>query len=179
MSSETIKEKLLGEFNLEIEAGKAAAKPPISSALGQRGMAIMDFVKAFNDLTKSAPYILGAPYICRISFYEKKKFSFVVQLAPTTSYLIRDSFKQRGVDLSQFVKNDKKLPLPQLTWDQLVSITEKKIVDLNVNDFASALRTVFSVCRSFHSIAYEKGLKEKVYSFRAAAPNVEDLKGAA
>jgi large subunit ribosomal protein L11 len=179
MSSETIKEKFLGKFKLAIEAGKATAKPPLSSALGQRGMAIMDFVKAFNDQTKVAPYIAGAPYTCTIFFYEKKKFRFTLHLAPTTSYLIRESFKQKGVDLSQFIKNDKKLPLPQLTWEQLTSVTEKKIVDLNVNDFRSGLQVILAVCQSFHSIGYEKGLKEKVDAFPRGTVSAKSIAGGA
>jgi large subunit ribosomal protein L11 len=161
------KEKLLGRFKLAIAAGGATAKPPLSSALGQRGINIMEFVKAFNDATKSSHYVAGAPYICYISFYDKKKFSFTLHNAPMMTYLIKDSFKIKGINADIFKRGDKKekkeVPSITMTWDQLMDIAAKKIVDLH-GDFKSAAKTVWGTCRSFNIIVPEEGLLQKLES---------------
>ena len=170
------KEKLLGRFKLAIAAGGASAKPPVSSALGQRGINIMEFVKAFNDVTKAAPYIAGAPYICYISFYDKKKFSFTLHQAPMMTYLIKDSFKARGIGADIFKRGDnkkdkKEAPSITMTWDQLLDIASKKIVDLN-GDFKSAAKTVWGTCRSFNIIVPEEGLLKKLESLPSGVMSI-------
>ncbi len=126
--------KITGYIKLQVPAGAANPSPPIGPALGQRGVNIMDFCKAFNaatsDLEKSTPI----PTI--ITVFADKSFSFETKSPPAT-YLLKK--------VTKFAKGSKepgKAPLGTVTRAQLQEVAELKMKDLNANDIDAAIKII-------------------------------------
>jgi large subunit ribosomal protein L11 len=133
--------KVIGYVKLQVPAGKANPSPPIGPALGQRGLNIMEFCKAFNAQTQS--YEVGTPLPVIITAYGDRTFSFVIKLPPV-SYFIKQAAKvEKGASTP-----GKGTAIGSITLDQAREIAEKKMKDLNANDVNGALQMVIGSARS-------------------------------
>ena len=132
--------KIEGYIKLQVPAGTANPSPPIGPALGQRGVNIMEFCKAFNaatqDLEKSAPI----PTV--ITVYADRSFSFVTKTPPATHYL------KEATKLKSGAAKTGRETVGKITRAQLREIAEKKMKDLNANDVEAAMRMVEGSARS-------------------------------
>ncbi len=131
--------KVAGLIKLQIPAGKANPSPPVGPALGQRGVNIMEFCKAFNAQTQAMGDSI-IPVI--ITVYEDRSFTFVTK-TPPVAQLIK---KELGVGKGSPVPN--KTKVGKLTKDQVRRVAEAKLPDLNTNDIDVAMKTVAGSARS-------------------------------
>ena len=132
--------KIIGFIKLQIEAGKANPSPPVGPALGQRGLNIMEFCKAFNAATqKMEP---GMPIPVVITAYADRTFSFITKLPPV-SYFIKQAAK-----IQSGSKEPGKTKVAKLTKAQVMEIAEKKLPDLNCATVEAAASMVEGQARS-------------------------------
>ena len=132
--------KLLGQIKLQIPAGKANPSPPVGPALGQRGINIMEFCKAFNAKTQGLEEGLPIPVV--IQYYQDKSFTFITK-TPPAAVLIRMAM---GIPKGSGVPNREKVGT--LSKAKLREIAETKMPDLNANDVEAAMRMVAGTARS-------------------------------
>ena len=132
--------KIVGYVKLQVPAGKANPSPPIGPALGQRGLNIMEFVKAFN--AKTADMEVGMPVPVGITAYADRTFTFVTKTPPMTYFLK----KAAGIDKGSATTG--KGFIGKVTVDQCREIGAKKMVDLNAADVEAAARMVIGSARS-------------------------------
>lgn len=131
--------KVFGQIKLQIPAGKANPSPPIGPALGQRGVNIMEFCKAFNAATQNAgDFIIPV----QLTVYEDKSFTFVLKTPPVTQ-LIKKELK-----INSGSSNPKKDKVGKLTREQLVRIAEHKLPDFNTKNIDEAIKIVAGSARS-------------------------------
>ena len=133
--------KITGYIKLQVPAGSATPSPPIGPALGQRGLNIMEFCKAFNAQTQDVEK--GAPCPTVITYYSDRSFTFVVKTAPVSFFLKKASG----------LKSGSKTPgkggfVGKVTRDQVREIAEAKMKDLNANDVDAAMMMVEGSARS-------------------------------
>jgi large subunit ribosomal protein L11 len=132
--------KVIGTLKLQVPAGKANPSPPIGPALGQRGINIMEFCKAFN--AKSQEIEPGAPCPTIITYYQDKSFTFEIK-TPPASYLIKKAAK---------VNAGSKAPgrdvAGSVTSKQVREIAEAKMKDLNANSVEAAMQIIAGSARS-------------------------------
>jgi large subunit ribosomal protein L11 len=131
--------KVVGELKLQIPAGKANPSPPVGPALGQRGINIMEFCKAFNEKTKD---MMGNNIPVVITVYSDKSFTFVTKQPPMTDFIKKAAGIQKGSD------NPLKNKVGKLTKAQVKEIAEKKMPDLNTKDVEQAMKIVEGSARS-------------------------------
>ena len=131
--------KIQGLLKLQIPAGAANPSPPVGPALGQRGVNIMEFCKAFNERTKDKA---GFRLPVVITVYTDKSFTFEVKQPPMTD-LIK---KVAGVKAGS--SNPLKQKIGKLSRDQIMEIVDMKIKDLNTDDKEAAARIVAGSARS-------------------------------
>jgi large subunit ribosomal protein L11 len=132
--------KITGYVKLEIPAGKANPSPPVGPALGQRGLNIMEFCKAFNAATQNMEQGMPVPVI--ITAYGDRTFSFVTK-TPPASYFLRKAAKiPKG---SKAPGRDK---AGSVTRAQVREIAETKMEDLNANDVEAAMKIIEGSARS-------------------------------
>ncbi len=132
--------KVVGLIKLQIPAGKANPSPPVGPALGQRGLNIMDFCKAFNAKTQSQEPGMPLPVV--ITAFADKSFSFIVK-TPPASVLIKKAVKvNKGSARPHMDKVGK------ITKAQLEEIAKAKMADLNAASVEAAVRTVAGSARS-------------------------------
>ena len=132
--------KIDGYIKLQIAAGKANPSPPVGPALGQKGVNIMEFCKAFNAATqKMEP---GTPVPVVITVYSDRSFTFICKLPPVSFYLLKAANLQSGSKTPGrgFVVKVKK--------SQIQDIAEKKMPDLNANDVQGAMNMIEGSARS-------------------------------
>jgi large subunit ribosomal protein L11 len=132
--------KIVGYVKLQVAAGSATPSPPIGPALGQRGLNIMEFCKAFNAATQEIEK--GAPIPVVITAYADKSFTFVMKQPPMTYFI------KKAVNLKSGSKNPGKESAGTITQAQLREIAEKKMVDLNADDIDAAISMVAGSARS-------------------------------
>lgn len=132
--------EVLGYIKLQIPAGKATPSPPVGPALGQRGLNIMEFCKAFNARTQEME--AGAPTPVVITAYKDKTFTFVTKLPPNTYFLKKAAAVQKG---SLTPGRD---VVAQITVAQIREIAEKKIKDMNANNIEAAMSMLKGSARS-------------------------------
>ena len=132
--------KITGYLKLQVAAGSATPSPPIGPALGQRGLNIMEFCKAFN--AKTAEQEKGAPTPVVITIYADKSFTFETKLPPVT-YLIK-----KAVNLKSGSKLPGKESAGTITQKQIREIAEKKMADLNAYDVDQAATMIVGSARS-------------------------------
>jgi len=136
----TVAKKIVGLIKLQVPAGKANPSPPIGPALGQRGLNIMEFCKAFNAATQKVEPGLMLPVV--ITAYADKSFTFIMK-SPPASVLIRKALKlDKG---SKTPHTDK---VGRLTRKQAEEIAKTKQPDLTAADLDAAVRTIAGSARS-------------------------------
>ena len=132
--------KIVGFIKLQVPAGKANPSPPIGPALGQRGLNIMEFCKAFNAQTQGVEPGLPIPVV--ITAYADKSFTFVMKTPPATILIKKAAGVQKG---SKTPHTDK---VGKLTRAQVEEIAKAKMKDLTAADLEAAMRTVAGSARS-------------------------------
>lgn len=132
--------KIAGTMKLQIPAGAANPSPPVGPALGQRGINIMEFCKAFNAKTDSLEK--GAPVPVEITVYEDRSFTFETK-TPPASYLLK---KAAGIKSGSGRPNTEKVG--KVTRAQLEEIAKTKEPDLTAADLDAAVRTIAGSARS-------------------------------
>ena len=125
--------EIAGYLKLQIKGGQANPAPPVGPALGQRGINIMEFCKAFNDKTKD---FMGQPVPVVITIYKDKKFDFIIK-TPPASHLIKEAMK-----LKSGSKEPGRVSAGTITKDQLKKIAEAKMKDLNAVDIEAAIKII-------------------------------------
>ncbi len=126
--------KIDGYINLHVSAGSATPSPPIGPALGQRGVNIMEFCKAFNAATQEMEK--GTPIPTKITVFSDKSFTFVTK-TPPASFLIK-----KAAGLKSGSKEPGKLSAGTITRAQLAEIATTKMADLNANDLDAAIKII-------------------------------------
>ncbi len=132
--------KIDGYIKLQVPAGKANPSPPIGPALGQKGVNIMEFCKAFNAKTQDMEP--GMPIPTVITVYADRSFSFITK-TPPVSYFIKQAAK-----LQKGSQTPGKAVAGKLSLKQVREIAEKKMPDLNANDVEAAMEMVAGSARS-------------------------------
>jgi large subunit ribosomal protein L11 len=132
--------KIVGFIKLQVPAGKANPSPPIGPALGQRGLNIMEFCKAFNAQTQGVEPGLPLPVV--ITAFADKSFTFIIKTPPAT-VLIKKAIK---LDKGSPVPNKQKVG--KITRAQLEEIAKTKMKDMTAADVDAAVRTIAGSARS-------------------------------
>jgi large subunit ribosomal protein L11 len=133
------KKKLAAVIKLQIQAGAANPAPPVGPALGQHGVNIMEFCKAYNAATESQR---GQIVPVEISVYEDRSFTFVTKTPPAARLLL----KAAGVDKGSAEPH--KTKVAKVTMDQVREIAQTKMEDLNANDIDQAAKIIAGTARS-------------------------------
>ena len=131
--------KVIGELKLQLPAGKATPAPPVGPALGQRGINIMELVKAFNAKTADQ---VGMIIPVVITVYADRSFSFVLKTPPASILIKKAAGKEKG---SAVPNKDK---VGKLTKKQVQDIAALKMPDLNANDIEAAMKMIEGTARS-------------------------------
>ena len=131
--------EISGYLKLQIKGGQANPAPPVGPALGQRGINIMEFCKAFNDKTKE---FMGQPVPVVITIYKDKKFDFIIK-TPPASHLIKEAMK-----LKSGSKEPGRLSAGIITKEQLKKMAEAKLKDLSAFDIEEAIKIIAGSARS-------------------------------
>jgi large subunit ribosomal protein L11 len=131
--------KVMDYIKLHIDAGKANPAPPVGPALGQRGVNIMEFTKAFNEKTKDK---MGFKVPVVITVYTDRSFSFITKQPPASALIMKAAGLKKGTD------NPLKNIVGQLTRAQLMEVVDAKIADLNTDDKDMAANTLAGTARS-------------------------------
>ncbi|SEQ90319.1 50S ribosomal protein L11 [Sphingobium sp. YR768] len=132
--------KITGYIKLQVPAGEAKPAPPIGPALGQRGVNIMEFCKAFNAQTANMDK--GTPLPTIITVYADRSFTFIMKQPPAT-YLIK-----KAINLKSGSKEPGKVVAGKITRAQLAEIAQSKMVDLNANDIDAATKIIEGSARA-------------------------------
>ena len=131
--------EITGYVKLQIKGGQANPAPPVGPALGQRGINIMEFCKAFNEKTKD---FMGKPVPVVITVYKDKKFDFVIK-SPPASHYIKEAAKLKGGS-----QEPGRNILASITKKQAEDIAKKKMKDLNAHDLEQATKIIMGSARS-------------------------------
>jgi len=131
--------KVTGQIKLHIPAGQANPSPPVGPALGQQGVNIMEFCKAFNEKTKDK---MGFKIPVVITVYADRSFTFTTKQPPASDLLKKAANIKKGTD------NPLKNKVAKLTKEQLLAVVDQKIEDLNTNDPEQAARILAGSARS-------------------------------
>ena len=131
--------KVLTNIKLQAKGGQASPAPPVGPALGQHGVNIMEFVKAFNAATQGDA---GVTIPVVITVYEDRSFTFVLK-SPPAAVLIKQE-----LGLASGSAEPHRVKVAKLTDAQLTSIAEKKMKDLNANDVEAAKKIIAGTARS-------------------------------
>ena len=133
------KKKAVGLIKLQIQAGQANPAPPVGPALGQHGVNIMEFCKAYNAATESQR---GNVIPVEITVYEDRSFTFALKTPPAAKLLLKAAGVQKG---SAEPHRDK---VAKVSWNQVREIAETKKEDLNANDIDAAAKIIAGTARS-------------------------------
>ena len=131
--------KVLTMIKLQIPGGQANPAPPVGPALGQHGVNIMEFCKAYNAATESQR---GNVIPVEITVYEDRSFTFILKTPPAAELIKKAAGVAKGSSTPHTVK------VAKLTKDQVRSIAEQKMVDLNANDIEGAEKIIAGTARS-------------------------------
>ncbi len=132
------KKKLTAVIKLQIKAGVATPAPPVGPALGQHGVNIMEFCKAYNAATEAQR---GDIVPVEISVYEDRSFTFVTKTPPAARLILKAAGVDKGSPTPQATK------VAKLTRDQVRAIAETKMPDLNANDLDAAEKIIAGTAR--------------------------------
>ena len=131
--------KVTGMINLTITGGSANPSPPVGPALGQQGVNIMEFCKAFNAKTEAQK---GIPIPVVITVYEDRSFTFITKTPPASYFL------KKAAKLDSGSKTPGSAIVGRVTKAQVREIAETKMVDLNANDIEAAMKIIAGSARS-------------------------------
>ncbi|MCF2905707.1 50S ribosomal protein L11 [Octadecabacter sp. CECT 8868] len=132
--------KVAGTMKLQVAAGQANPSPPVGPALGQRGINIMEFCKAFN--AKTADLEPGAPCPTVITYYQDKSFSMDIKTPPASYFL------KKAAKVKSGAKTPSRETVGTVTTKQVREIAEAKMKDLNANDIEGAMKIILGSARS-------------------------------
>ncbi|ABM44008.1 MAG: 50S ribosomal protein L11 [Diaphorobacter nitroreducens] len=132
--------KIVGFIKLQVPAGKANPSPPIGPALGQRGLNIMEFCKAFNAQTQGVEPGLPLPVV--ITAFADKSFTFVIKTPPATVLI------KKAIKLDKGSSNALSTKVGKITRAQLEEIAKTKLKDMNAASVDAAVRTLAGSARS-------------------------------
>ena len=132
--------KIDGTMKLQVPAGAANPSPPVGPALGQRGINIMEFCKAFNAQTQELEN--GAPCPTVITYYADKSFTMEIKTSPASYFL------KKAAKLKSGATNPSREVVGSVSKKQLREIAEAKMKDLNANDIESAMKIIAGSARS-------------------------------
>lgn len=141
--------KVTGYLKLVIPAGKANPAPPIGPALGQRGLNIMEFCKAFNAKTQSMEPNMPLPVV--VTIYADRSFTFEIKTPPNSYFLL----KAAGIESGSKTPG-KGAKVGKVTMAQVREIAQKKMADLNANDIEAAMQMIIGTARSMGIEVVEK-----------------------
>ena len=133
------KKKVSGLIKLQIEAGAASPAPPVGPALGQHGVNMMEFVKAYNAETES---MRGNIVPVEITVYEDRSFTFITKTPPASQLIKKAAGVAKGSGTPHTAKVGK------ITTAQAAEIAETKMRDLNANDIEAATKIIAGTARS-------------------------------
>ena len=133
--------KVVGIVKLQVPAGKANPSPPIGPALGQRGLNIMEFCKAFNAATQNLEPGMPIPVV--ITAFADRSFTFVTKSPPNSYFLKKAAGIEKGSQTT-----GKGRPIAQVTMAQIREIAAQKMQDLNAQDIEGACRMLIGSARS-------------------------------
>jgi large subunit ribosomal protein L11 len=131
--------KVIGQVKLQIPAGKATPAPPVGPALGQAGVNIMDFCKAFNAKTQKDEGLI-IPVV--ITVYADRSYSFITKTPPVPVLL------KRAANIAKGSGEPNRNKVGTVTMQQVLEIAKLKMPDLNATDEAAAVKTVLGTARS-------------------------------
>ena len=131
--------KIKAKVKLNIPAGKATPAPPIGPALGQHGVAIMEFCKQYNERTKDMGEVV-IPAL--ITIYEDRSFDFVVKTPPVSVLLKKAAGVQKGT------KETGRSKVGKVTEKQIEEVAKEKMKDLNTTDLEAAVKTIKGTAKS-------------------------------
>ena len=131
--------KIADKFKLMIPAGQANPSPPVGPALGQRGINIMEFCKAFNEATKDK---MGFKIPVDITVYSDRSFTFVTKQPPASDLIMKAAGIKKGTD------NPLTTKVGSISKAKLEEIIDQKIADLNTDDREMAAKIIAGSCRS-------------------------------
>jgi large subunit ribosomal protein L11 len=132
--------KVAGTMKLQVPAGQANPSPPVGPALGQRGINIMEFCKAFNAKTQEMEP--GAPCPTVITYYQDKSFSMEIKTPPASYYL------KKAAKVKSGATNPSRDVVGSVSQKQLREIAEAKMKDLNANTVEQAMKIILGSARS-------------------------------
>jgi large subunit ribosomal protein L11 len=135
-----VAKKIEGYINLQVPAGAANPSPPIGPALGQRGVNIMEFCKAFNAATQDLEKNMPIP--TKITVYADRSFTFITK-TPPASFLLK-----RAANLKSGSKEPGKVSAGTIKASAVREIAESKMADLNANDIDQAMKIIAGSARS-------------------------------
>ncbi len=131
--------KVMAMIKLQVVAGKANPSPPIGPALGQHGVNIMEFCKAFNARTADDEGMV-IPVI--ITVYQDRSFTFITKTPPASILL------KKAAKIAKGSSDPKRVKVAKVTREQVEEIAKQKMVDLNANDTAAAIKIIAGTARS-------------------------------
>ncbi len=131
--------KVMAQIKLQVAAGQANPSPPIGPALGQHGVNIMDFCKAFNARTANDEGII-TPVV--ITVYQDRSFTFITKTPPASVLL------KKAAKIAKGAGDPKRERIGKVTKQQLEEIAKQKMVDLNANDLDAACSIIAGTARS-------------------------------
>ena len=131
--------KVMAQIKLQVAAGKANPSPPIGPALGQHGVNIMDFCKAFNSRTANDEGII-TPVV--ITVYQDRSFTFITKTPPAAVLL------KKAAKIAKGAGDPKRERIGKVTRQQLEEIAKQKMIDLNANDLEAACSIIAGTARS-------------------------------
>ena len=132
------KKKVMGLIKLQIQAGQANPAPPVGPALGQHGVNIMEFCKAYNAATEAQR---GQVIPVEITVYEDRSFTFITKTPPAAKLILKAAGVPKG-------SGNPLKPVASITKAQVKEIAEGKMVDLNANDVDAAMKIIEGTARS-------------------------------
>ena len=133
--------KITGYVKLQVPAGQASPSPPIGPALGQAGLNIMDFCKAFNAQTEKLEKGMPCPVV--ITVFQDKSFEFIVKKPPASFYIKKEVNLKKGSGQTGIAE-----PVAFITKEQLIKIANEKMPDLNTSDTEAASKIIAGTARS-------------------------------
>jgi len=131
--------KVIAQIKLQVTAGKANPSPPIGPALGQHGVNIMEFCKAFNARTANDEGMI-IPAV--ITVYQDRTFTFITKTPPASILL------KKAAKIAKGAGDPKRDKVAKLSMDQITEIAKLKMVDLNANDLDAACKIIMGTARS-------------------------------
>ncbi len=133
--------KITGYVKLQVPAGQASPSPPIGPALGQAGLNIMDFCKAFNGKTENLEKGMPCPVV--ITVFQDKTFEFIIKKPPASFYIKKEANLKKGSGTTGIAE-----PVAKLNQKQLEKIANEKMSDLNTNSIEAASKIIAGTARS-------------------------------